>query len=436
MSANLCVAIVGAGPAGYYTAEALTKGRDDVCVDIIDRLPTPYGLIRAGVAPDHQSIKNVIRRYEATNLQDNVHFVGNLALGRDITLTELMSLYDAVILATGAAKDRTLGIEGQDLDGVIGSASFVGWYNCHPDFTHLDPNLTIPAAAVIGNGNVAIDVARILAKTPKEMAHTDIAEHALHTLEKSTIKDIYILGRRGPLEGAFTPKELGELNTLERCVALVDANQLPCDDDLPDDLSGGKKKNLAALRAMSQNSPLDKPIRLHLKFYVRPMALIGAEHVTTMRLERTKVIDGKCIGTGETETLDMGLVIPCIGYKTSPIQDVPYNKSKGCFDNDEGYIRDNLYCVGWAKRGPTGTIGTNKPDGIAVAKRILETIKPTGRLGRDGLDTLISDRNVEIITFRDWKIIEAAEEAAAKNGGPRNKFSEIDDMVHAAHPEG
>lgn len=435
MSANLCVAIVGAGPAGYYTAEALTKGRDDVCVDIIDRLPTPYGLIRAGVAPDHQSIKNVIRRYEATNLQDNVHFVGNLSLGSDITLTELMNLYDAVILATGAAKDRTLGIEDENLDGVIGSASFVGWYNSHPDFTHLDPALDIPAVAVIGNGNVAIDVARILAKTPKEMAHTDIAEHASRILEKSAIKDIYILGRRGPLEGAFTPKELTELNTLERCVALVDADQLPSDEDLPEDLTGGKKKNLAALRAMSQNNPKDKPIRLHLKFYRRPMAIIGDERVNSIRLEHTEVIDGKCFGKGETETLDAGLVIPCIGYKTSPIKDVPYNKSKGCFDNDEGYIRDNLFCVGWAKRGPTGTIGTNKPDGISVAKRILQDIKPSGRLGREGLNQIIAERNLEIITFRDWKVIEAAEEAAAKNGGPRNKFSEIDDMVHTAHPD-
>ena len=240
MSANLCVAIIGAGPAGYYTAEALTKGRDDVCVDIIDRLPTPYGLIRAGVAPDHQSIKNVIRRYEATNLQDNVHFVGNLSLGRDITLTEILTLYDAVILATGAAKDRALGIEGQDLGSVTGSASFVGWYNSHPDFTHLDPNLNVPAVAVIGNGNVAIDVARILAKTHEELADTDLAEHASRILDNSMIKDIYVLGRRGPLEGAFTPKELGELNTLDRCVALVDPAQLPLDEDLPEVLFGAK----------------------------------------------------------------------------------------------------------------------------------------------------------------------------------------------------
>lgn len=393
-------------------------------------------MIRAGVAPDHQSIKNVIRRYEATNSQDNVHFVGNLSLGRDITLAEILPLYDAVILATGAAKDRALGIDGQDLKGVIGSASFVGWYNCHPDFTHLDPQLNISAAAVIGNGNVAIDVARILAKTPHELAHTDIAEHASRILENSTIKDIYILGRRGPLEGAFTPKELGELNTLDRCVALVDPAQLPLDEDLPADLSGGQKKNMAALRAMSKNSPEDKPIRLHIKFYVRPMAILEDDHVSSLRLEHTKVVDGKCIGTGKTETLDVGLIIPCIGYKTSPVKDVPYNASKGCFDNDEGYIRDNLYCVGWAKRGPTGTIGTNKPDGIGVAKHILENIKPTRRPGRVGLDRIIKDRGLEIITFRDWKIIEAAEESSAKNGGPRVKFSEIEDMIHAAHPEG
>ncbi len=436
MGDNLCVAIIGAGPAGYYTAEALTKGRDDVCVDIIDRLPTPYGLIRAGVAPDHQKIKNVTKRYEATNLQDNVRFVGNLSLGRDITLAEIMSLYDAVILATGAAKDRSLSIEGEKKDGVTGSAAFVGWYNSHPDFTDLDPNLNCSAMAVIGNGNVAIDVARILAKSPEEMAHTDIALHASTILEKSSIKDIYILGRRGPLEGAFTPKELGELNTLDRCVALMDPAQLPPESAMPDDLSGGKKKNIAALRAIAENSPQDKPIRLHLKFYVRPMAIVGDENVQSIRLERTKVEDGKCIGTGETESLDVGLVVPCIGYKTSPIKDVPYNKAKGCFDNDEGFIREGLYCVGWAKRGPTGTIGTNKPDGAGIAKRILEDITPSGRSGRDGLNHIIEERGLEIITFRDWKKIEAAENAAANSGAPRVKFSGIDDMIHAAHPDG
>ncbi len=438
MGENLCVAIVGAGPAGYYTAEALTKGHDDVCVDIIDRLPTPYGLIRAGVAPDHQSIKNVFKRYEATNLQDNVRFVGNLSLGRDITLIELLDLYDAVILATGAAKDRALGIDGENLKGVIGSACFVGWYNSHPDFTHLDPALNIPAVAVIGNGNVAIDVARILAKTPEEMAQTDIAKHAATILEKSAIKDIYILGRRGPLEGSFTPKELAELNNLDRCVALVDPKQLPSEEDLPNDLGGGIKKNLVALRSMSNNKPTDKPVRLHIKFYVRPVTIIGDEegHVKNILLERTKIIDGKAFGTGEIESLDVGLVVPCIGYKTSPIADVPYNVSKGHFENNLSHIRDHLYCVGWAKRGPTGTIGTNKPDGISVANRILEEVKPSGRLGRVGLDRIIKERDLEIITFHDWKIIEAAEHAAAKNGSPRIKFTEIDDMIHVAHPEG
>jgi len=223
----LWVAIIGAGPAGYYTAEALTTGRDDVRVDIIDRLPTPFGLIRAGVAPDHQSIKNVAKRYSATNDRDNVRFVGNLALGRDLTLAELRELYDVVVLATGAARDRQLGIAGEDLEGVVGSSAFVSWYNSHPDYRYLEPNLEVAGVTVIGNGNVAVDVARVLAKTAAEMATSDLAPHAADQIHGAPIRDIYLLGRRGPLQAAFTPKELGELNDLENCVALVDGEQLP-----------------------------------------------------------------------------------------------------------------------------------------------------------------------------------------------------------------
>ncbi|WP_417450725.1 FAD-dependent oxidoreductase [Kordiimonas sp.] len=427
----LNVAIIGAGPAGYYAAEALTGGDGNVHVDIIDRLPTPFGLIRAGVAPDHQSIKNVSRRYEATNSRENVRFVGNLALGRDITLAELRELYDAVVLATGAGKDRPLGIEGEDLSGVIGSAAFVGWYNAHPDYKDLNPDLRVASVAVIGNGNVAVDVARVLAKTASEMTSSDLAAHAASTIHGSPIRDIYILGRRGPLEASFTPKELGELNQLENCVALVKPEQLP-DRAADESLTGAAKKNMATLRAIAANSPDAKPVRLHLQFYRRPMAIMGETCVCGIRLEETKVEDGKCVGTGMTEVLPVGLVVPCIGYRTSPIRDVPYSERYGCFENEGGRILDRLYCVGWARRGPTGTIGTNKPDGLEVANKILSEVKASGREGRDGLDRIVRERDLHIVTFQSWKKIEASEEAGAQAGAPRKKLVDVAEMVRIA----
>ncbi len=428
---TLWVAIIGAGPAGYYTAEALTAGEQDVRVDIIDRLPTPFGLIRAGVAPDHQSIKNVSRRYEATNQRDDVRFVGNLSLGRDVTLKELQELYDVVVLATGAAKDRPLGIDGEDLPGVIGSGPFVGWYNSHPDYADLDPDLRIASVAVIGNGNVAVDVARILAKTANEMASSDLAAHAADIIHKSSIKDVYILGRRGPLEAAFTPKELGELNRLENCVTLVDGNQLP-DSSVDETLSGAQKKNMVALRAMAENSQGDKPVRLHIQFFRRPMAIIGEDCVCGIRLEETYVEDGKCFGTGKTEVLPAGLVVPCIGYRSSPLPDIPYDDRRGVYQNDEGLIAEGLYCVGWCRRGPTGTIGTNKPDGKGIAEKILAEVSASGRTGREGLDAIVAERDLQIVTFQDWKKIEAAEIDAAEGDAPRVKFSDLDQMVSIA----
>jgi ferredoxin--NADP+ reductase len=428
---TLWVAVIGAGPAGYYTAEALTSTDQDVRVDIIDRLPTPFGLIRAGVAPDHQSIKNVSRRYEATNQRDDVRFVGNLTLGGDITLKELQDLYDVVVLATGAPKDRPLGVDGEGLKGVIGSGAFVGWYNSHPDYTELNPDLQVASVAVIGNGNVAVDVARILAKTAKEMATSDLADHAAEEIHTSTIKDIFILGRRGPLEAAFTPKELGELNQLDNCVALVDPAQLP-KETIDETLSGATKKNMASLRAMAHNRQSDKPIRLHLQFYRRPMAILGHDCVCGIRLEETRVEDGRCVGTGTSELLPAGLIVPCIGYRSSPLEDIPYDEARGVYVNEDGLISNNLYCVGWCRRGPTGTIGTNKPDGINIAAKILAEVSPSGKMGRDGLDKIAADRDLHIVSFQDWKKIEAAEIAAAKQGAPRVKFSDVNEMVSIA----
>jgi ferredoxin--NADP+ reductase len=426
------VAIVGSGPAGYYTAEACQKQfGDQVRVDIIDRLPVPYGLIRTGVAPDHQSIKGVSRRYEATALSDNVRFVGNVTIGQDVSIAELLSLYDAVVLATGAPADRPLGVPGDDLPGVVGSAAFVGWYNGHPDFAELAPVLTGPGAVIVGAGNVALDVARVLAKTGAEFDGSDIVGHALDSLAGATHERITILARRGPHQIAMTPKELGELGHLERAAPHVDPADLPPEaEDAP--LEPGLRKSVSHLRTFAATKT-DKPITIEFDFYAMPVAIEGDGKVERVIVERTAIdADGRASGTGETYAIPAALVVSCIGYRTPPIDGVPYDAKLGRFANDEGRIGPGLYAVGWARRGPTGTIGTNRPDGFMIAEQIAtDTPDDYGKEGRAGLDLLLRDRNVDVVTFRDWQKIEAAEIAAARNGSPREKFTSIDAMLAA-----
>ena len=428
------VAIVGSGPAGYYTAETLQKA-EDIAVDVIDRLPVPYGLIRTGVAPDHQSIKAVSRRYEGTALADNVRFVGHVSVGTDVTIDELVELYDAVVLATGAPNDRPLDIPGSDLPGVIGSAAFVGWYNGHPDFAGLNPPLGGAGVAVIGNGNVALDVARILAKTPAEFAGSDIVAHAREQLAASAVRHIHILGRRGPHQIAMTPKELGELGHLERASPRVDPADLPPegDDAL---LEPGMRKSVTHLRSFAAN-PVAKPVTIDFDFFAMPVAIEGAKdnggHAERIIVERTTLdAELRSHGTGETYAIDAGLVISCIGYQTPPIPGVPYEHGRGRFANDDGRILPGLYCVGWARRGPSGTIGTNKPDGARIAEIVLEDVgRGAGKAGRPGLDALLASRGVTPVTFADWRRIEAAEVAAALDGNPREKFVSVEAMLEA-----
>lgn len=429
------VAIVGSGPAGYYTAEAAQKvWGEEVRVDIFDMLPVPYGLIRTGVAPDHQSIKGVARRYEATNLSDNVRFVGNVRVGTDITVAELMELYDAVVLATGAPCDRCLELPGGDLPGVIGSAAFVGWYNGHPQFASLDPDLATDTAVVIGMGNVALDVTRILAKTCDEFSGSDIVGHALDRLQGSGVRRIVILGRRGPHQIMMTPKELGELGHLSRAAPRVDREDLPeeSEDAL---LEPGLRKSVTHLRsfaAIPESHYGEVPIEIEFDFFAAPRAVLGDGKVTAIEVERTRVEAGRAVGTGETYTIPCGLVVTCIGYQTSPIDGVPFDERQGRFANDEGRILPRLYCVGWARRGPSGTIGTNRPDGFSVVEKIVEDIGAgTGKRGRAGFDALAQQRGLDVVTFRDWKKIEAAEEARARDGAPREKFVDVADMIRA-----
>jgi ferredoxin--NADP+ reductase len=430
------IAIIGSGPAGYYSAEAaLKQWGAEVQVDILDSLPVPFGLIRSGVAPDHQSIKAVSRRYEATALQENVRFLGNVTIGVDVSIGELESLYDAVILATGAPKDRKLGLPGEDLGNVFGSAAFVGWYNGHPDFAQLDPSLSHHTAVVIGNGNVALDVARILAKSQEEFAGSDIVGHALGALDKSTIEKIVILGRRGPHQIAMTPKELGELSHLSRACPLVDPADLP-DPSEDATLDPGQRKSVAHLRAFAAASPEDctaKPVTIEFDFFAAPKAILGTDRVESVVVECTQLLDGRAVATGETYTIPAGLVVACIGYQTSPIPDVPFDEKAGRFANDEGRIRAGLYCVGWSRRGPTGTIGTNRPDGFSIIEKIAIEVSPdSGKAGPEGFDALAAERHLAAVRFSDWKRIEEAEIANARSGAPREKFVLIQEMIAAA----
>jgi ferredoxin--NADP+ reductase len=429
---HLHVAVVGSGPAGYYTVEGLLdRLGSHVSIDVIDRLPTPYGLIRAGVAPDHQSIKNVVRRYEATHSTGDVSFVGHLMVGRDVSIAELMQMYDAVVLATGAPSDRPLGIPGDDLPGVQGSARFVGWYNSHPDFAEHDPLLDTPGVAVIGNGNVALDVARVLAKTSAEMAASDLASHAARHIHAARLTDISIIGRRGPYQASFTTKELGEFGELHEAVPVVDPADLP---DAAGDaaLEPGLRKVVGHLRSFAGRDPGSKPRRIWLRFLWRPVQVLGTTRVTGLRLERNRLEGDKAVGTGEMMDLPCGLVVSAIGYRTEPIPGVPFDAAGGRFANQEGQIDPRLYCVGWAKRGPSGTIGTNRPDGFAVAERIAREVVAGNRAGRSGLYALIRQRGLTTVDFAGWKRIEAAEIAAASGPSPRAKFAQVDPMLSVA----
>ena len=430
------IAIIGSGPAGYYTAEAAQKKfGDDVRVDIIDRLPVPFGLIRFGVAPDHQSIKAVSNRYEKVALSDNVRFVGNVSVGKDVSIDELNGLYDAVVLATGAPNDRKLDIPGGAIPGVLGSAAFVGWYNGHPDFADLAPPLDGKHVVVIGNGNVALDVARILSKTRAEFAASDIVGHALDALEKANTEEVTILGRRGPHQIAMTPKELGELGHLERATPRIEQADLP---DLGDDalLEPGMRKSVTHLRefaAIPEAFRADKTVSINFDFFAAPVAIEGDGKVERIVIERTALDDQlRSVSTGETYSLDCSMVITCIGYQTPPIEGVPYEHGRGRFASAEGRILPGLYCVGWARRGPSGTIGTNRPDGYAIVDLVAEDIgEGAGKEGRAGLDSLLDKRGVQVVKYSDWKKIEEAEIARAREGAPREKFVRIEDMIAA-----
>ena len=432
------IAIVGAGPGGFYTAAAVLKSGVEAEIDIIDALPTPFGLIRGGVAPDHQSTKGVWRAFARTAEQPQVRYYGNIKVGRDLSVAELRERYDAVVLATGMPLDRKLAIPGADLAGVYGAAAFVGWYNGHPDFRDLDPDLNTPAVCVIGNGNVAIDVTRVLVKTPAEMATSDLADHAAQAIHAAPIRDVYIIGRRGPAQAKFTNKELGEMGELEDCAALVDPAQLPAAvaGEMSDRDRRQREKNLATLRAFPSAPEPAKHKRVHFVFFAQPAAISGAARCEGLRLERTRLEDDRAVGTGETFEIPCGVVVFAVGYRMDSLDGVPSAERAGTFESRDGRVADGLYVVGWAKRGPSGVIGTNKGDGDLAAEQIRSDItqgREAGtqgrKAGRAALESLLTERQLRWVSFADWQRIDAAEAAAAPEGAPRRKLVRIADML-------
>jgi ferredoxin--NADP+ reductase len=377
----------------------------------------------------------VSKRYDKVIDSAGVDFIGNVTVGRDVSIGEMLEFYDAVVLAIGAPHDRKLGIPGEDLPGVIGSAAFVGWYNGHPEFADLNPDLSGSHAAVIGNGNVALDCARVLSKARGEFDGSDIVAHALEALEKSSIRTVTILGRRGPLQMSMTPKELGEFGHLEIASPVVDPADFP-PVEADEALEPGQRKSVSILREFATNgTDQSKERRIVFDFFARPVRIEGKDRAETIIVERTKLDDsGRATGTGEMYEVPASLVISCIGYSTPPLEGVPYDERGGKFLNEKGKIADRLYCVGWARRGPTGTIGTNRPDGYEVAEQIEAAMPPgssSDRAGAQGLKALLVSRDVMPTDYDDWRKIEETETSNARPGSPREKFVRVDHWLGA-----
>ena len=427
------VAIVGSGPSGYYTADALLKSDLDCQVDVIERLPAPFGLIRYGVAPDHQTTKNVQRAFDKTAQDEGVSFYGNVEIGKDVSVEELREMYDAIVFAIGSPHDRKLGIPGEEKWGVYGSAEFVGWYNALPDFRDLDPMLDTKSVVVVGVGNVAIDVARVLVKTREEMAPSDIVDFALDAIQASPITDVYLLGRRGPVEAKFTNVELREMGKLDNAVSLVDPAQLPDtveDPELSDRDRRLKERNLATLKEFVGAKPDDKPKRVHFHFYAAPVEILGGDRVEAVRVEKTKVENGRAVGTGEFYDIPCGMVVAAVGYQARPLPGLPFDEKNGTFLNDNGRVMPGVYAAGWVKRGPTGVIATNRPDGQNAAKLIEEDFAAGGgKPGRAALEAKLTERGVRWVSYDDWGKLDTHEVGNARPGAPRHKVARVADML-------
>jgi len=447
-SLPLRVAVVGSGPSGYYAAEALFKAEPAVDVDMFDRLPTPFGLVRGGVAPDHPKIKSVTRIYDRISGNERFRFLGNVMVGRDISVAELQDHYDVVLFTCGAETDNRLGIPGEDLAGSHTATEFVGWYNGHPDYRDREFDLSQEVAVVIGQGNVAMDVSRILAKTVDELRETDIAAHALDALAESKIKEIHMVGRRGPVQTKFTPAEIREIGELSDCDPIVRSNDLELGDasqvELADASNKNAQKNYAALQGFAERTPSGKSRRYIVHFLSSPIELRGTHRVEELVLESNRLegepFKQRAIGTGDQRVMPCGLFFRSVGYRGVPIPDVPFDDRWGVFPNDAGRIQDEgvavagLYVAGWIKRGPSGVIGTNKPDSQATVASIIEDLPglaPCTNRDASSVDDLLKGRNIRVISYDDWRAIDAAEiKNGEASGKSREKFTRIDEMLN------
>jgi ferredoxin/flavodoxin---NADP+ reductase len=453
----LRVAIVGSGPAGFYMAEHVLKHeRTHAEVDMFDRLPTPYGLVRFGVAPDHPKIKSVIRVYEKTAARPEFRFFGNVEVGTDITVEELQQRYHAVVFAYGTATDRQLGISGEDLPGSHPATEFVNWYNAHPDFADREFDLSCERVVVIGNGNVAADVARMLALTEDELRETDTADHAIAAFAGSGVKEILVLGRRGPAQAAFTNPEVRELGEMANADIDIDAAEMELDELSrewleSDDADPTNRRNVEIFTDFSQREPEGKPQKIALRFLRSPVEIQGdgrVERIVVGRNELQRDDSGRirAVDTGERETIECGLVLRSIGYKGIPIEGIPFDQGRGLIHNELGRVHDGegnqvagLYAVGWIKRGPSGVIGTNKKDAQETVDELFADLEagkvPEAELAgdRSSIETLLTERVPDHVTFEGWQAIDATEvEAGKPHGRPRVKLCKVDELVEAS----
>jgi len=444
--AVLRVAVVGSGPAGFYAADALLKSESPIVeVDMIERLPTPWGLVRLGVAPDHPKIKAVSRAFERIATKPGFRFFGNVEVGRDATHADLARIYDAVLYSVGAQTDRRMGIPGEDLPGSWPATAFVGWYNGHPDFQELDFDLSGERAVIVGNGNVAIDVARMLALTSEELAPTDTTDPAIAAIVDAGVREIVMLGRRGPVQAAFTPPELQELGELTGADVVVDPTELDLDPASEAALEHDReraRRNVELLREYAVRTAEGKPKTLHLRFLVSPVAIHGDGRVEAVEVVRNRLeLDAQgrivAVPTAERETIPCGIVFRSVGYRGVALPGLPFDEATATMPNDRGRVLgvERVYCAGWIKRGPSGVIGTNKKDATESVEVLLEDAQ-AGKLVRSAderLEDMLVERGVPFVEYAGWTSIDGHERALGEPlGRPRVKLATWDELLDAA----
>lgn len=457
----LRVAIIGAGPAAFYAADNLIRQKDLVVeVDMFDRLPTPFGLVRGGVAPDHQKIKNVCRVYHKTALQSGFRFFGNVEFGKHVLLDDLKRHYHQIFFATGAQTDRALGIPGEDLHGSHSATEFVAWYNGHPDYRDCTFDLSAESVVIVGVGNVAVDVARILCRTPQELEETDIADYALDALRSSNVREVHMLGRRGPLQAAFTPPEVKELGEMEDAVTVVRPEEAELDQisrELLETADRDTKRNVEIIQDFARTEPDGRSKRLYIRFLVSPVEILGDEsgsvravRIVRNELFRTEKGTVRPRATDESQTLSAGLIFRSVGYEGVALPDVPFNPDWNVILNDKGRVLDpdsrqpitGLYAGGWIKRGPSGVIGTNKADSVETVQCMLEDLEAGRVLAPESADPAAAERMVaskqpQLFTYEDWCRIDELETARGQElGRPRVKFTSIVEMWNAIEEVG